>query len=212
MLKIGLTGGIGCGKSTVAALFQALGVPVLDADQIARELVEPGQPALEAIVNHFGPGIVVAGKLDRARLRQLVFAAPEQRRWLESLLHPLIYAELERRLASLSGPYCLLVIPLLLESGRRSFVDRVLVVDCPEPVQRQRVKSRDGMSDAEVDRLLAAQLGREERLRAADDVIENAGAPESLPPQVEQLHRAYLALREQGPRLPSRIGHDAIDQ
>jgi dephospho-CoA kinase len=194
MLKIGLTGGIGCGKSTVADMFAAKGIPVLDADRIARDLVEPGQPALQAIAQRFGPGLLKAGRLDRERLKHIVFADPEERRWLEGLLHPLVYDEMRRRIATLSAPYCLLMVPLLLESGRRDFVDRVLVVDCPAEVQRQRIRCRDGSSDAEIERVLSAQLSREARLAAADDIIENAGLEADLPERVEALHRFYLSL------------------
>lgn len=194
MLRIGLTGGIGSGKTTVAGLFAAKGIPVLDADVVARDLVEPGQPALQAIVERFGPELLRDGSLDRARLRQIVFAAPESRQWLESLLHPLVYDEMQRRIAGLSAPYGLLVIPLLLETGRRDFVDRLLVVDCPVEVQRQRVRQRDGLGEAEIDRILAAQLDREARLAAADDVIRNAGSPAELAEQVDGLHEFYLSL------------------
>jgi dephospho-CoA kinase len=196
MLKIGLTGGIGCGKSTVAELFAAKGVPVLDADRIARDLVEPGQSALQAIVRRFGTGLLREGRLDRERLRHIVFAAPEERRWLEALLHPLVYEEMRRRIANLSAPYGLLVVPLLLESGRRDFVDRVLVVDCPVEIQRQRIRHRDGSSNVEIERMLSAQLSREARLAVADDVIENAGLEADLPERVEALHRFYLSLSE----------------
>lgn len=194
MLKIGLTGGIGCGKSTVADLFAAKGVPVLDADVISRELVEPGQPALQAIVQRFGEGLLVDGRLDRTLLRRLIFARPEARRWLESLLHPLVYETMARRVAALYGPYCLLVVPLLLETGQRGFVDRLLVVDCPPHVQRRRVKARDGSDDAEVDRILAAQMSREERLAAADDLIENSADLDFLSSQIDSLHRHFIDL------------------
>jgi dephospho-CoA kinase len=194
MLKIGLTGGIGCGKTTVADLFAAKGIPVLDADLIARQLVEPGQPLLQAIAAHFGANLLKEGRLDRGRLRQIVFAAPEERQWLESLLHPRVYDEMERRLAGFSAPYCLLVIPLLLETGRRDFVDRLLVIDCPVELQKRRVKDRDGLTDPEIDRILSAQLAREARVAAADDLIENAGGPAELADQVDRLHRFYLSL------------------
>ena len=194
MLKIGLTGGIGSGKSTVADLFAARNVPVLDADRIARDLVEPGQPALLAIIERFGAEILKDQRLDRERLRQIVFAVPEERRWLEALLHPRVYAEMERRIAELSAPYCLLAIPLLLETGQRDFVDRLLVVDCPVDIQRQRVLARDGSDAAQIERMLAAQIGRPERLAAADDIIENAGTLAELAEPVEKLHRLYLGI------------------
>lgn len=194
MLKVGLTGGIGSGKTTVAGLFAAKGVPVLDADVITRDLVEPGQPAFQAIVRHFGLDLLKDGRLDRARLRQIVFAAPEARQWLESLLHPLVYEEMHRRTAGLSAPYALLVVPLLLETGRRDFVDRLLVVDCPIELQRRRVKQRDGLDEAEIDRILSAQLAPEARLAAADEVIRNAGSSVELVEQVDRLHEFYLSL------------------
>jgi dephospho-CoA kinase len=196
MLRIGLTGGIGCGKTTVADLFAVKGIPVVDADLVARELVEPGQPALSAIVARFGPDILSAGRLDRARLRQIVFADPEQRLWLESLLHPRVYEGMRQRIATLAAPYGILVIPLLLETQGRDFVDRVLVVDCPEDVQRGRVKTRDHLDEAAVDRILAAQLSRAARLAAADEVISNAADPDELAVQVDRLHRLYLALSQ----------------
>ncbi|MGZ8216008.1 dephospho-CoA kinase [Methylomagnum sp.] len=196
MLKIGLTGGIGCGKTTVADLFAAKGVPVLDADVISRELVEPGQPALEAIVRRFGPDLLVDGRLDRTLLRRLIFAQPDARHWLESLIHPLVYETMARRSAGLSGPYCLLVVPLLLETGQRGFVDRLLVVDCPPEIQRRRVKARDGSDDAEVERILSAQLSREDRLAAADDLIENSSDLAFLSAQIDQLHRCFLNINQ----------------
>jgi len=197
MLVIGLTGGIGCGKSTVAKLFAAKGVPILDADVIARELVEPNQPAFGAIKQRFGAAILRDGDLDRARLREIVFSNPEEKRWLETLLHPLVYSEISRRIGTLSAPYCIVVAPLLLETGRRHLVDRLLVVDCPEDIQRQRVKLRDGLSDAQIDKIMASQASRNERLAAADDVLENVADEASLSGRIEQLHRSYLALSKQ---------------
>ncbi|BBL74737.1 dephospho-CoA kinase [Methylomagnum ishizawai] len=194
MFKVGLTGGIGSGKSTVADLFAAQGVPVLDADRVARDLVEPGQPAIAAIARHFGPDLLKAGRLDRERLRRIVFADPAERRWLEALLHPRVYAELERRMAALAAPYCLLVIPLLLETGQRGFVDRLLVVDCPVDLQRQRLQMRDGIDAAQADRMLSAQIGRPQRQAAADDILENTGTVVDLAGPVERLHRLYLTL------------------
>jgi dephospho-CoA kinase len=194
MLKIGLTGGIGCGKTTVADLFAARGVPVLDADRVARELVEPGKSAFDAIVRRFGTDVLRGGHLDRSRLRAIVFADAEARNWLESLLHPLVYRELERRIGNLSAPYCLLVIPLLLETGHRDFVDRLLVVDCPEDVQRRRVARRDGLGGPEIERIMASQASRAERLAAADEVMDNTASREDLAARVERLHRHYLDL------------------
>lgn len=197
MLVIGLTGGIGCGKSTVAELFAAKGIPVLDADLIARELVEPNQPAFDAIVHQLGAAILRDGVLDRARLRAIVFSNPEEKRWLEALLHPLVYSEIGRRIATLSAPYCIVVVPLLLETGQRHLVDRLLVVDCPEDLQRRRVKLRDGLSDAQIGQIMASQSGRADRLAAADDLLENIDDEATLAERVEQLHRSYLTLGRQ---------------
>jgi dephospho-CoA kinase len=194
MLKVGLTGGIGCGKTAVANLFAALGVPVIDADVLARRLVEPGQPAFRAIVEHFGEQVVTHGQLDRSQLRQRVFAQQTERRWLEQLLHPLIFRGMQQQTENFRTPYCLLIIPLLLETGRRDFVDRLLVVDCLPELQRQRVKQRDGLDDAAFDRIVSAQVSREERLAAADDLIENNAAADALAPRVEALHRLYIGL------------------
>lgn len=197
MLKIGLTGGVGCGKSTVAQLFADLGMPVLDSDQIARELVEPGQPALAAIVTRFGKAVLTPdGRLDRAVLRGRIYADAEARRVLEAILHPLVYQELAERAAGLDAPYCLFVIPLLVETGRQAFVDRILLVDCPLEQQYERVRRRDGLSDAAIERIIRAQASREEKLACADDVIENVGSIEPLRRQVELLHRAYLGLAQ----------------
>ena len=194
MLRIGLTGGIGSGKSTAAELFAALGVPVIDADVIARELVEPGQPALAEIVAAFGADVVdVQGRLDRRSLRARVFADPAERRRLEAILHPRIHAEMARRTAARSAPYVLLVIPLLFEADQRDLVDRVLVVDVSPEVQRLRVGGRDGLTAEQVDAMLAAQWDRRRRLDQADDVIDNNGDLDALQHQVNDLHRRYLA-------------------
>ena len=198
MLRIGLTGGIGSGKSTVAALFAACGVPVIDADIIARELVQPGQPALEEITAAFGREVLdEAGRLDRARLRDLVFADPARRERLEAILHPRIRAEMERRLAGCSAPYALLVIPLLFEAGHRDLVDRVLVVDLPEDQQRTRVIARDALPVGQIDAILAAQASRKQRHDGADDLIDNSRDPAALERQVDRLHARYLRLAAQ---------------
>lgn len=199
MLKIGLTGGIGSGKTTVAHYFAALGVPVIDADQIARELVGPGQPALQAIVNAFGTTVLDNnGQLDRARLRARVFGAeahPGQRQLLESILHPLIRAEMQRRAQAMTAPYGLLSIPLLVEGGQTDQVERILVVDAPEAMQYQRVRQRDNVSsDAEITAILRAQASRQQRLAVADDVIVNDADLEKLHQQILTLHEFYLGL------------------
>lgn len=195
MLKIGLTGGIGSGKSTVARLFSKRGVPVLDADKVARDLVNPGQPALQAIVEQFGPEILDQhGRLDRAKLRHIVFHSLEQKQRLEAILHPLVYQALEREAARLDAPYCILCIPLLLETGGQHRVDRILVVDCPEELQYARVKQRDQLSDEEVKRILAVQASRNQRRAAADDILTNDADLQRLEAQVEKIHRFYLSL------------------
>jgi dephospho-CoA kinase len=191
--RVGLTGGIASGKSTVAGMFAALGVPVIDTDVIAREVVAPGTPGLEAIAAAFGPEMLLPdGALDRRLLRSLVFDNPARRQQLEAILHPRILARMEALCATSGGPYQLLVIPLLLESGLASRVDRVLVVDCSEDVQRERLRVRDGESAASADRILAAQLDRQARLEDADDVLVNAGTRDDLERRVLELHAAYL--------------------
>jgi dephospho-CoA kinase len=195
VLKIGLTGGIGCGKSAAARLFVGLGVPVFDADEIVRELVAPGQPALAAIAQEFGEGVCDGdGRLDRAALRARVFADAAAKRALEAILHPLVYETLDARAECLAAPYCVFAIPLLIETGRQAFVDRILLVDCAVGQQYERVRRRDGLDDASIGRILAAQASREEKRAAAHDIIDNTGPVEQLRGQVEALHRTYLAL------------------
>jgi dephospho-CoA kinase len=194
-LRIGLTGGIASGKSAVASEFARLGVPVIDTDALAREVVEPGQAALDAVVREFGSDVLAAdGRLDRRRLRGLVFADPARRRALEAILHPAIRALQKVRLEAVTAPYVVIAIPLLVEGGRRDDVDRVLVVDCPREIQRTRLLARDGETEAGADAILAAQATREARLAAADDVLGNSGPLEALGPRVLDLHRRYLAL------------------
>ena len=196
MFTVGLTGGIGSGKSTVADLFAALGVPVIDTDVVARELTAPGGAALDAIRATFGEMVMQAdGTLDRAALRRRVFSDAAARHQLEAILHPLIRQIVAERLATLTAPYALVVIPLLVETGGyRDVLGRVLVVDCPEYLQVERVMARSGLAQDEVNAILAAQAGRAARLAAADDVILNTASPEALRTQVATLHRRYLAL------------------
>ena len=192
MLVIGLTGGIGSGKSTVAGMFAAMGVPVIDMDQIARQVVEPGQPALDQITREFGIEFLDdTGKLDRRRLRKLIFDSAEKRHRLEAILHPLIRKETKRQLAELDTAYCIVVIPLLLESDQCPFVDRILVVDVPESVQISRTMLRDGVSKAAVEKILAAQIDRNSRLAAADDVIDNSADLAQVRNSVAELDRQY---------------------
>jgi dephospho-CoA kinase len=194
-LFVALTGGIATGKTAVAELFAQHGVPVLDTDQIARDVVEPGAPALGKLVEAFGPDILdAAGRLDRARMRERVFADPTQRHLLESITHPAIRDELARRAAVVDGVYQVHVIPLLVESGRMDAYDRVLVVDCPQEQQISRLLKRDGMDLELARRILAAQASREARLSAADDVIVNTGTLEELRQFVLTLHRNYERL------------------
>jgi dephospho-CoA kinase len=192
---IGLTGGIGTGKSTVCKLFAERGVAVIDADAVAKELVALDQPALQAIVQEFGKGIIDAkGRLRRDRLRSIVFSDPERRKRLEKLLHPLILEEMLNRANRAGGPYCILCIPLLVETDQSSAVDRVLVVDAPQALQIQRVMERDHLTIDEIKAIMHAQASREDRLEAADDVIMNASDMTKLAEQVNALHQKYLAL------------------
>ena len=193
--RVALTGGIASGKSTVADLFAALGVPVIDTDVIARQVVEPGQPALAKIAATFGPDVLDAdGRLDRRRMRERIFADPDAKRRLEAILHPAIRAEMEQQSMAAQGPYQVLVIPLLTEGGRRDHVDRVLLVDVPEELQIQRLMMRDGVSHEQAQASLNAQATRAQRLALADDVIRNTGRVDDLRAQVAELHGKYLRL------------------
>ena len=195
MLIVGLTGGIGSGKTVVSDRFARHGVPVIDTDLIARELVRPGQPALAEIVAEFGPECLDdGGSLDRAYLRQRVFADETGRRRLEAILHPRIRAVTRERIAALTAPYGLLVIPLLAETGMTDLVDRVLVVDVSEAEQIRRVMARDRIDEIQARRILAAQASRSQRLALADEVVENAGDFADLERQIADLHPYYLRL------------------
>lgn len=192
-LRIGLTGGIGSGKSTVAALFEKRGVPVIDADAAAHRETVPHSPGLAEIVKAFGRGILMPdGSLDRTCLRQHVFADPESRRRLEAILHPRIRAAMDAQVNAETAPYVVLAIPLLLETGWERYMDRVLVIDLPQAEQIRRVRIRDGHSPELIEQILKTQYPRDKRLAAADDVITNCGPPEALDAQVETLHRFYL--------------------
>lgn len=193
---VALTGGVASGKSTVAERFAARGIDVLDADLIARELVQPGAPALHEIRQRFGQEVLdAAGGLDRRRLRETVFSAPAERQALEAILHPRIRRALRERASGIRSPYGLLAIPLLAESnGSYDWIDRVLVVDLPRELQLERLSRRDTLATGLAEAMLTAQAGRAERLRLADDVIDNSGSLAALDAQVERLHHRYLKL------------------
>lgn len=192
---VGLTGGIGSGKSAAAARFAASGIHVVDADDAARWVVEPGQPGLAGLVGRFGRAVLQPdGRLDRAALRRQIFSDPRQRLWVEQLLHPLVRQAIADNLAGAQSEYAVLVSPLLIERGQYRQVQRVLVVDVPEALQLQRVLQRDGGDEAQARAILQAQLSREERLRHADDVIHNTGSLQELETRVLQLHQQYLQM------------------
>ncbi|MBN8430832.1 dephospho-CoA kinase [Microbulbifer salipaludis] len=202
MFTVGLTGGIGSGKSAAAARFRHHGVNVVDADLAARVVVQPGRPALVAIAEHFGAGVMQAdGSLDRAALRKLVFDHPEERRWLEQLTHPLIREEIISSLAASASthtaPYAILESPLLIETSQSELVQRVCVVDIPEALQLQRASARDANSVEQIRNIMAAQLPRAERCAKADDILDNSGSLEFLNAQVDALHQKYVQLATQ---------------
>jgi dephospho-CoA kinase len=194
---VALTGGIASGKTAVSDRFAALGVPVIDTDVIARAVVEPGQPALQEIVTTFGKGVLAAdGSLNRRMLRETIFSDPAAKQQLENILHPAIREQVQRDIAAVEAPYCLVVIPLFTETSSYDWVDRVLVVDTSEETQIQRVMQRDHVSREQAEAALAAQTSRQARLALADDVIENNGAVEELDEEVERLNRRYLELAD----------------
>ena len=192
---VGLTGGIGSGKSTVSAIFESLGIPVIDADNLAHQLVEPGQPALEEIRNTFGEGCIMPdGRLDRAFIRQRVFSNGSEKQKLEAILHPRIRNRILAWIAAMDSPYCIVVIPLLLEAGQTDLVDRILVVDTIENEQLKRVAARDRLTHNVILAIMDTQADRETRLAAADDIIENSSDLASLESQVKALHSYYLEI------------------
>lgn len=204
MLVVALTGGIGSGKSTVAHLFAEKGIPIIDADLIAREVTQPGTPALTAIAQHFDTTLLLPdGSLDRRKLRQIVFDQASERRWLENLLHPLIIEKIKERIhdARTTSPYCIAVVPLLLEVKPFALFGRILVVDTPEDLQAQRVASRDNADKDQIDAILKTQASRHERLARADDVIFNNLDKEDLVPQVDRLHEMYLEMSKRVAKL-----------
>jgi dephospho-CoA kinase len=195
MLIIGLTGGIGSGKSAAAECFRRHGVPILDADEIGRELVAPGQTCLDAIVAEFGPEILLADNtLNRAKLRDVVFNDANKRRRVEAILHPAILAEMQARGRICNAPYAIFVIPLLFETGQDRYVNRTLVIDVAEETQRQRVKTRSSLSDEQISAIFASQWQRTARLAKADDCIRNDGSLTELAEQVAKLHTRYLQM------------------
>lgn len=195
MFTIGLTGGIGSGKSTVSDIFISLGVPVIDSDVIAREVVKPGEPGLEGIITRFGKETLYPdGTLNRQYLRNLVFDDTSARQDLEKILHPLIRKRSQQRLENLNAPYAILSIPLLVETGQTDTVDWVLVVDCPEQLQIERVCRRDGISMDKAESILKAQCSRNQRLEVADDIIDNSQSIEDVTQMVKSLHNKFLSV------------------
>ncbi|CNK90827.1 dephospho-CoA kinase [Yersinia proxima] len=192
---VALTGGIGSGKSTVANAFANLGVPLVDADIIARQVVEPGMPALMDIASRYGETILhTDGTLNRAALREKIFSEPQEKAWLNSLLHPMIQQETQRQLANIDEPYVLWVVPLLVENGLHHHANRVLVVDVAPEIQLARTMARDGVTRQQAEHILASQVSRQQRLACADDIIDNSGDPIVIAPQVASLHQQYLKL------------------
>lgn len=196
-LVVGLTGGIGSGKSAVCREFERRTVPVVDADIVAREVVAPGTAGFTEVVTAFGQGILSSGSIDRGKLRQLIFADDDKRANLESILHPKIRERISNQLAELDSPYCILCVPLLVEKGGYENVDRILLVDCPTEIQISRVMDRDNLTREQVEAIMRSQATRDERLRVADDVIENSDRLEALGTQVQRLHSQYTAIAEQ---------------
>ncbi|WP_150051375.1 MULTISPECIES: dephospho-CoA kinase [Methylomonas] len=195
MLRVGLTGGIGSGKSYVCRLFAQLGATVIDADLVARELVKPGRPLLNSLVQLFGEGIILPnGELDRLQLRNIVFSDHSRRKALDAIMHPAIYQQIESELGSFQCGYYIIALPLLLETRHLASIDRILVVDCSEELQVLRVVKRDNVEPEQVRAIMAVQTSRQLRLQAADDVIENSGDESLLADRVKKLHQFYLAL------------------
>ena len=195
MLIIGLTGGIGSGKSVASDKFASLGITVVDADVASRTVVEPGMPALKEIESHFGPEIITGdGQLDRTKLREIIASDAEERKWLESVLHPRIGEQIAKEISESTSPYTLFVAPLLLETNSQVMCARVVVVDVPKEVQVERTAERDEVSTDQVEQMVSAQMEREKRLGKADDVLVNTGTIEELEKKVEELHEKYLQM------------------
>ena len=197
MFVVGVTGGIGSGKTAVTNLFAELGVTIVDADIASRIIVEPGKPALQAIAAHFGAEMLLPdGTLNRAAMRARIFSNADDKRWLEQLTHPLIGQEIQRQIDDAKSPYAILVSPLLIEGNQHTFCHRILVVDAPEDTQLQRTIQRDNNDAEQVKRIIASQATRIQRLSRADDVIENTGTLDDLRYKVAALHEQYLQLAE----------------
>lgn len=195
MLKIGITGGIGSGKSTAAEYFAELGIEIIDADKIAHELTAINTPCANKIIMHFGNKVLNKdGTLNRKYLRKIIYQDPKQKKWLEGLLHPIIYAQMRTRIKKVKSPYCVLVIPLLFETHAKNIVDRVLVIDSPEELQIERTLKREQISKTELKKIFSAQISRTKRLAQADDIIYNDKSLHSLKRQVQKLHKKYLAM------------------
>lgn len=195
MIRIGLTGGIGCGKSTVSRLFEQLKIPVIDADEIAHRLVAIGQPALIRIQIEIGPELLnTDGSLNREKLRELIFSDPKQKQKLESILHPLVYESIQTKVEQLKSPYCIICIPLLFETNMTNFVDRILVVDCPVETQIERVSKRDNMTRERIQSIINSQVSRTFRMAKAHDLIDNSETDDRLAEDVKKLHNLYLSL------------------
>ena len=195
MLVVGLTGGIGSGKSTVSQRFAEFGVPIIDTDLIARKIVAPGLPAHREIIEKFGAKVIDAeGKLIRSKIREIIFSSEQQRLELEEILHPRIFEHMQKKLATLSSDYCIVVVPLLAESERAYPFDRTLVIDSTVKLQIERATSRDGHAACDIKKIIDAQVSNEKRLLIADDVIDNSGSLQQLNQKIEKLHRKYLRL------------------
>lgn len=193
VMKVGLTGGIGSGKSTVAGMFFELGVPIIDADAIAHQIVASDTEVLQQIINKFGQEYLTnEHTLDRRKLKKIIFDDPASKTWLEQLLHPLISKEITKQAQVAAAPYCIVEIPLLIEAGLQNTVDRILIVDCPQELQIQRTTQRDKQTEAEVKKIIATQITRDKRIDAADDIIVNTGDLAYLKDEVRRLHNLYL--------------------
>ncbi len=196
-LRVGLTGGIGSGKSTICQQFDALGVPVIDADHIAHRVVATGQPALQELAHHFGKKIINPdGSLNRAALRKIIFNQPHQKRYVETLLHPLILQQIQQQLEAIAYPYVIIEIPLLIEAGWQPYVDKILVVDLPKSLQIERLMKMDDIKEKELLQIIDSQLSRSERINQADQVIDNSVNRQEISRQIGKIHQHYLQLAD----------------